>query len=164
MSSEIQIIIGIEHTELRQLHRHIPGVLPSGDCYRTAIACLLGATDPADVPHFVDLDGGKRWEFHRLARHWLRTEEGLDLCPVDLDVAASLDIAYMLNVQSQAGPWGHCVIAKAGEVIHCPSGKDYRGAAPDEPFAWVLTHRYDPDPDTQIAEWAAQVAAEEAAS
>jgi len=28
----------------------------AGDCWRTAIACLLDLTDPADVPHFIAID------------------------------------------------------------------------------------------------------------
>ncbi|MCB0977959.1 MAG: hypothetical protein KDB02_10925 [Acidimicrobiales bacterium] len=156
--SEATVIHGIEHTELLQVHEHVPDQKPSGDCYRTAIACLLGAKDPTHVPHFVDLAPKGPWEHLRAARRWLREEMVLDLFPGDLDQAIELGVPYMLSVPSKKGPWGHIVIGKAGEVVHDPSGLDYSDAEPDEPIAWVLTTPYDPDPDAQIAAWLLEVA------
>jgi hypothetical protein len=162
------VLLGIEPTRLRQLHRHT-GESPSGligDCYRTVIACLLGATKADDLPHFVEdtiragLDQEGGWEDIAAARRWLRANEGIDLAAIDRDQADTLGCAYQLVVRSKTGPWNHSVVGRRGEVIWCPSTGD--GDDPgsytiadgfdDEPVL-VLCEKYDPDPDELLAQW-----------
>ena len=40
-------------SDLTQLHTDLGGPV-LGDCWRTAIACLLDLDDPTEVPHFIE--------------------------------------------------------------------------------------------------------------
>lgn len=152
----------VRMTRLRQA---IPGRLIEGrpgDCWRTCIACLIGAADPEEVPHFVEQaeqagpnEGATLAEHWLLARRWLR-RRGLDLGVTALDAAADTGIPYMLSVPSHRGPWGHVVIAQGREVIWDPSGlDDYRWEEhdPAESDPRMLVLPYEPDPDTEVARW-----------
>lgn len=140
-------------TRLRQLHRHRPDEGSIGDCYRTAIACLLGLTDPAEVPHFVAEDGGLPWEHIRLARAWLRGRD-LDLLFVELEEAKQLGVPHIVTVHSRSGPWKHVVIAQNGRVVHCPMGHDYTLAdRVEDTTVEILTRPYLPDPDEMVRRW-----------
>lgn len=163
---EFQYLLDREPTRLMQVHMHgqyaSTGI--SGDCFRTAIACLLGAQDPADLPHFVqdtiDANGGTvhddGTEDIRRARLWLRDNEGLDLAPVSATLALGYGVPFVVTVQSKAGPWGHSVLVLADRTVHCPTTGSSGGYTvadindPDHDTALVLAMPFDPEPN----EWA----------
>lgn len=138
----------------RQLHMHDPEAGTSGDCYRTAIACLLGL-QAEDVPHFVDQarDGG-HWEHMRLARHWLR-ERGRDLAAVKVKEMREAGGAYIGSVESHRGPWRHAVVFLGDELWCDPSGlDDYTVDELADPACEVLCLPYEPGPDEMVEAWA----------
>lgn len=157
--------------DVRFLHQtinvHRPGEGKVGDCWRTAIACLLGAPDPTVVPHFMEqvmhLSPLGGWEATRLARTWLRAETVYDLMEVNLAYAKSTDLPYIAAVHSKTGDWTHCVIARGDQVIHDPSGID--GYTLDDiarDTVDMIVTPYTPDPDEMVRQWAEQEAAEKA--
>ncbi len=163
MSPAAAVIDGLTPTTLLQ---RIPGSPPTvpgwvpGDCYRTAIACLLGCSTPDEVPHFTELaewctGPHLGWHAHRLARQWLRETSDMDLMFVPAGLAADLGRPYLATVQSVRGPWLHCTVAQHGAVIHDPSGRlaNYRSATIVD--AEVLVVCYEPGPDELVREWAA---------
>lgn len=130
-----------------------------GDCWRTVIACLIGADDPTTVPHFVaqataNTGGFGRcgWETVRLTRVWLR-ERGLDLAFLSRVDADALGVAYGLDVHSVNGPWLHVVVARGGEVVHDPAGDGYAMAADAGNAVCVICEPYEPDPEALISAW-----------
>lgn len=143
---------------------HRPGEGRIGDCWRTGLACLLGAPTPTYVPHFVEdtidhPDG--HWEVLRVARLWLR-EMGLDVMPVKPEAAAEWDCPYLCTVQSKRGPWPHIVVAWGETIWHDPSGVDggYSwGDRLEDASAEVLCEPYGPEPDEMVRRWAAEVGA-----
>ena len=96
-----------------------------GDCFRTAVACLL-ETPPSEVPHFATV-GQEDGEMVRETRAWLRKEKALDVFEVALlgdlsDVLGCMevfnqDVYYILSGRSSLGV-NHCVIAKGGTIVH----------------------------------------------
>lgn len=165
---------GLNLSRLAQVHKHAGAEdadRPVGDCYRTAIACLLGCADPTEVPHFADIVEDLDvdclgWEAHRLARQWLRAERELDLYTATLEWAVDLGRPYIAGVVSRRGPWNHVVIAEGTRVIWDPTGAAL-AAEGLLPYTWadveavdaavdVLVLPYDPDPDEQIAQWRSQ--------
>lgn len=156
----LEVLLRVEPTELYQLIRqHRPDDGAIGDCWRTCIACLLGASRPDLVPHFVADNGDvtKADDFVS-ARRWLRRNEGLDLAFIEPADAWRLGVPAIATVSSKTGPWRHSVIVRNREVVWCPStGRpgDYSMGdveALDEPVE-VLCRPYQPDPDTQLADW-----------
>lgn len=152
-----------EVTELVQLYRHREDNSVIGDCFRTAIACLIGAVDPEAVPHFCEqtiragLNEQGGWEDIAAARRWLRETHDLDLLMVARGQADALGIAYMLTVKSRAGDWNHEVIGRHGEVIWDPAGVGGYSMADefvDEPVG-IITEPYRPDPDEMLRRWRA---------
>lgn len=163
MSGEViaELVGGIEPTRLLQRH---PGVAIGegvmGDCFRTAIGCLVSCTRPEQVPHFAEMaefcpGPNCGWHAVRLARQWLRHELDLDLLVVDVVDAAGYGVPYLATVDSVAGPWRHCVLAQAGELLHDPSGNHVAYRSAEILQAEVLVRPYQPDPDEQVREWAA---------
>lgn len=156
-------LVSIEPSRLVQRHlggpRGEPGWVP-GDCFRTAIGCLVACSRPEQVPHFaelVELCPGPNYGWHaiRLARQWLRDELEMDLMVVDVGAAAGFGVPYLATVESISGPWLHCVLAQAGEVIHDPSGKLDAYVGAEIVQAEVLVRPYLPGPDDMVREWAA---------
>lgn len=152
-----------EPTRLHQLIRmHSPDDDAIGDCWRTCIACILGLDHPALVPHFVaeNLDVSRAHDF-TAARRWLRLNEGIDLGLIAFDAAATIGIPAIATVASKTGPWNHSVVVRHGTVVWCPSTGagdhpgDYAIADLVDDVVEVLCRPYDPDPDTQLAEWLA---------
>jgi hypothetical protein len=157
-------------SRLKQLHRGGPdGTRPRGDCYRTAIACLLDAGHPERVPHFVDMvediktNTSLGWETHRQARLWLRSELELDLFPCLLEFAVDSGRPFMASAPSKSGDWWHVLVCQGAEVLHDPAAHQ----APDrEPYVWqdvidggddcavLLVLPYEPAPDAQLVAWA----------
>ena len=151
----------IEPTELRQVHKHRTEESSIGDCFRTTIACLIGADQATDVPHFCEqtiaagLDDHGGWEDIMAARRWLRDTHGLDLIFIGREQADEIGVAYKLTVKSQRGDWNHSVVGRNGAVIWDPSGADtytMADAYPDESVG-VISMPFDPDPDEQIRRW-----------
>lgn len=157
-------IVEIEPSRLVQ---SVPARLTSdgriGDCYRTAIGCLLGVPYPECVPHFVEqaieatgFDVAD-WGDRRRARTWLRGF-GLDLMSVKRSFAADTGHLYLASVNSRKGDWGHIVVCRREEVWWDPSGDPDAGYTladlryPDDAVE-VLCEPYDPDPDEMVRRW-----------
>lgn len=144
---------------LQSIPAHRPDEGRIGDCYRTAVACLVGwGGKVEDVPHFVEerqtLGGDSTWDDLRRARHWCRLLDR-DLSTVTHEQAIDLGLPYIASVPSKAGPWPHCVIGQHGEVIHDPSGGDH-GYTLDvltDDVVEILTLPYDPDPNLMVRIW-----------
>lgn len=155
-------VYAMDTTKLGQLVKHhSPDDDRIGDCFRTSIACLLGAKRADDVPHFVQesIEAGLSerggWEDIAAARRWLRKEHDLDMIGIDRAQADALNVPYKVTVRSQSGPWNHCVIARAGEVIWDPAERHtytMADAFAGEPV-FVICEPYDPDPDEQLRIW-----------
>ena len=114
---------------------HIPSQGLYGDCYRTALGCLLDLP-PEQVPHFLDGDADD-WIYQRDA--WL-ADRGLGLVTVllspparsDSDERVGLDailasmegintgMHYLLCGDTIDGV-GHTVVCCGGKVVHNPN-------------------------------------------
>lgn len=107
--------------------RHDPADGIYGDCYRTAIAMVLGV-EPEDVPHFCDSEADAIWRERRDA--WLARK---GLCAIELPWGSNLDL-----VLEQAS------LTFAGAVVTI-SGMSPRGTLHE-----CVIYRgklYDPHPD-----------------
>jgi len=110
-----------------QQFKHDPDNGQYGDCYRTAIACILNL-EIEDVPHFFH-DGADKETCNARVSEWLR-ERNLALfsAPYDCslnrlsEIHASLNpgALCLLSGKSKTGT-NHTVIFKDGKIIHDPS-------------------------------------------
>lgn len=128
----------------RQLLRHDP---PHswGDCYRTAIGCLLDMS-PRQVPHFWDqgraLDEGRRMIGEFLREHDLTIVSIPYPCSV-ADVLMTMKntnphVFYMMCGQSGRNPCNHVVICLGDQVVWDPSTENSGVVGPgDDGFVWV---------------------------
>lgn len=109
---------------LRRRDGHTIDGIP-GDCFRTAIACLLGRQRD-DVPHF-----GLRLSWWEETRRWIRENDGRDLYYVDAaepehwdlipGAEAGPDDLMLLGGPSPRGPFGHVVVGRRdGTVVWDP--------------------------------------------
>lgn len=152
-------VVEFRLTRLTQsIPAHKPGEGAIGDCYRTAIACLVGSAKPETVPHFpeatMSIERAPGWHSFALARRWLRSR-GRDLLEMDIGQAEQMDVPYLATVNSKTGDWGHCVIAHGSEIIHDPSGLgSYTMADLRHDRAEVLCFPYEPDPEEMLRRWA----------
>lgn len=154
---DLQVFLEPPLTFLKQKHKHRPGEPDGrmGDCWRTNIACLIGADDPEDVPHFLEIQfstGDVDFEEMRLARNWLRNRD-LDLATVEIGEAERLECPYLASVPSKVGPWRHSVIAQRGVVIHDPSGVGGYDLTGADTTVEILVMPYTPEPDVLIPIW-----------
>lgn len=155
-------VLDLEPSTLRQVVKHSPPT-SYGDCFRTCVACLIGASDPRHVPHFVaqsiEAAGGQldpaegAWEDLAAARTWLRAEHELDLFPMTRSDADEMGVHYKATVISPTGVH-HSVIGRAGQVVWCPAGYDVAklDMLPGE-SVWVVARPWLPDPEGMVAEW-----------
>ncbi|RUW39153.1 hypothetical protein EN739_24440 [Mesorhizobium sp. M2A.F.Ca.ET.017.03.2.1] len=128
----------------KQLFRHAPDKGIFGDCYRTAVACILDL-DPDQVPHVHRLiTGAEQGEIidrflaeigvTRLSIPF--TVEGVQAA---LDSAAlwSKGLPCLFSGTSRNGT-GHVVVAHGGKIICDPSQDDSGIVGPmDDGFYWV---------------------------
>src|SRR6267378_6963190 len=113
----------------KQLIRHDPENGKYGDCFRTALACLLNR-EPETVPHFFDspvvVDDG---EGHAKFNEWLGEEACLRMVSVAFDSAPSQvrcwaeacnpGVYWLMGCQSRIA--NHIVVCCGGEVVCDPS-------------------------------------------
>lgn len=94
-----------------------------GDCYRTAIACVL-EREPSEVPHFMDFTWGE-WE----ARKWLKAEYGLTIAQTRVDKMSNgwvLNLAkgehdvFHLMIGDTVRGLKHAVVGRNGSVVWDP--------------------------------------------
>ena len=137
-------------TPLKQQEKHDPDNGHIGDCWKTALAMVMGR-DPDDIPHFAKtayLAGATPGASVQALRDWLEPQ-GLGLMQViyppesDLaDIADALHITspgipFMVLGKSPRGDWGHVVVVIDGQVInpttgdYCDPGKALDGAMGD---------------------------------
>lgn len=118
-------------TFLTQTITDVGGPIP-GDCWRTAIACLLDFTSPLDVPHFIandtdDGDDSTQW--------WIATTEFVAQHVPPGDVLHLLEPTFPVYVDPESGrphaigtgpsprgDWLHSVLvdARTGELVWDP--------------------------------------------
>lgn len=135
-------------TPHEQLIQHDPKNGQYGDCFRTAIACLLDI-EPESVPHFCENGGNAEDGAFKNADEWLRERHGLCLAAVpmvgEIEVKDALkhagfwlrDCHYLLVGQSKTG-CNHNVICKNGKVVHDPAPTKPGIIGPcDDSFYWI---------------------------
>lgn len=134
-------------TPHKQLNPHSPAHGVWGDCYRTAIACILDV-EPATVPHVMDggtVTGDEADALMR--RHLARLGYSLFAVPYHGLTLEELlaeqkrtnpDMHYMLGGISRTG-CGHWVICKDGEIVHDPSRAEAGIIGPHEGgYYWTV--------------------------
>jgi hypothetical protein len=133
----------------KQLFRHDPENGLHGDCYRTAVACILGL-EPAEVPHVYD--GTDDETGVPRMRAWL-AERGMALISINFDASvpraglleaagrASGGLPYLLTGKSRNG-CSHVVVCEGEAIIHDPAldNSGIIGPAGDEwwMIEWVV--------------------------
>jgi len=128
----------------KQLFRHEPDKGIYGDCWRTAIACLLDLP-PEDLPH---VHGGITTDAEHPVNDWL-AERGLVLLAtafhgedpmqtiLDAVSACNKGVRFLFSGTSRTG-CNHVVIAQDGKIIHDPSLTDAGIIGPcDDGYWWV---------------------------
>lgn len=113
----------------KQAFRHDPDNGIHGDCWRTAIACILGLDRDA-VPHTHSAEPG---ELSGTINGFIQ-DRGLDLFSIYIDGSLTVKEALIEASKFQKHPFmfigesrtgtNHVVIAQDGEIIHDPSQVD----------------------------------------
>lgn len=132
----------------KQKYLHRPEKDEIGDCYRTAIACVLGV--PRDsVPHFVEIYGWDNGdEVYVALLDWLKREHGMNVVrfPIySFDRGHEHALAtiqawnptagrFLFSGTSRNGTM-HCVVAHAGEIEWDPA-IDNSGIVGPGPGGW----------------------------
>lgn len=113
--------------ERKQLFRHDPESGVIGDCYRTALACILDL-EPEDFPHV----GIEQWRDPDLFnKHFEKHLESIGFSMVQIawnnlvGMLNSMEIAnpgvyYVIGGESRNG-CGHVVVACGGEIVWDPA-------------------------------------------
>ena len=126
------------HTQLIK-HNSTQGQF--GDCYRTALACILDM-EPEEVPDYSNNES-----FAELTNEWL-LEKGLKRFSIaysgenyrDLICDMSINnsgIYYLLFAQSPSKT-NHCYVCLNDDIIHDPSGRDETPIGPcDDGYFWI---------------------------
>ncbi len=120
----------------KQLFLHKPSEGRIGDCWRTALACVLDM-QAVDVPHFMEPFWGLE-DSGTLARYainaWLRQHCGLQLVEIawntdsittvfDVMSSSAPGMFYLLSGTSRNGT-NHTVVARDGEIVCDPAIDD----------------------------------------
>jgi len=113
-----------------QKFKHKDGNNIHGDCWRTAIACILDL-ERDEVPHVYESELYKtgKASAEALMGKWL-LDRGYTLveipyaCNVDelLDSTVMVMSPYLISAQSPRYDTNHVVIAQGGVIIHDPAG------------------------------------------
>lgn len=129
----------------KQLFRHQPEQGIIGDCWRTAIGCLLNLP-PDQVPHFGDGCFDDSVEFHKRTNTWLRSkgysivETAFD-CPIEYvfaHLATNNPDRYCLLSGTSRSGFNHTVIACNDQIVWDPSLTDAGIVGPcSDGFYWV---------------------------
>lgn len=133
-------------TPYKQLFRHNIEENVIGDCWRTAIGCLLDKR-PEDVPHFVEEHWGDPETAMRLTREWLKTQGyGYIEIPYNapnlqgiLDTINAINpgVYYLLGGNSRNGT-GHSVVALNDKIVFDPALDNSGIVGPmDDGFYWI---------------------------
>ena len=123
-------------TPYRQLVQHAPSLGLWGDCYRTAIGCLLDYP-PEAVPHFADNAGMvSPKETAYLVNKWLG--EKLSLRTIEIPFSGDYDVQDIIDGIGKLNPGSeylfsgntrigtpHVVVCRGKEQIHDPSCGDF---------------------------------------
>ncbi len=129
----------------KQLFRHRPEQGLIGDCWRTAIGCLLDMA-PNEVPHFLQDCWNDNAKGNANASAWLATQGlafvevayGGDLAGVMASVKSINPDTYYLLGGNSANACGHSVIACNDEIVWDPSIDDSGIVGPmDDGYFWV---------------------------
>lgn len=132
MRLAVKTIVGVRQTRIGH---------PSGDCYRAAVATVLGYAieDVPDIHYALD-----RWtsagaekppeevaEVARVSLEWARWFRGIGLMPIcveRLSIPEEIEGGYGLvtigTVESASGPWHHAVVCLDGEIVWDPNPAD----------------------------------------
>lgn len=132
----------------KQLFDHEPDKKISGDCYRTAVGCILGKM-PSEVPHFYEFVGDELptgQEGRDKLRKYL---DHLGLYPFQVPFDCDLknvfhtmksqnqDLPYLLSGESKSS-CNHTVVCKNDSILWDPSKKDAGIIGPcDDGYFWV---------------------------
>lgn len=129
----------------KQLVQHRPDIGQYGDCFRTALGCLLDMP-PADVPHFHASPASDDILWPQI-NTWLREAKGFGLYSVayDCSLAQVLEMQRVLNpdifyLLCGASPRGtnHQVIACGDKIVHDPASAGGGLVGPcDDGYFWV---------------------------
>lgn len=137
-------------TPHKQMFRHEPASGIFGDCWRTAIACILDL-HPTEVPHISDRELPSA-EFNRRTNEYLATqgmikiewahpcgeahEESLRILFNNM-LIINPGIYYILSGRSRTG-CNHAVVALGDKIVHDPSLDDAGIVGPcDDGFYWI---------------------------
>lgn len=130
-------------TPCRNLSRHDPANGSLGDCQRCCVAAILDL-DPADVPHFaqIELETGRPWI--ELLREWLApfgfsyfqfAYLGTETLERVLEVTAQNcpGVPLILGGAAAKSPSvGHSVVIMNGKIVMDPSNSGIGGPLPTE--------------------------------
>lgn len=134
------------HFRYQRFTEHKPEEGVYGDCFRTALACLLNA-EPEDVPHFLEGNPPDD-QFWHAVHLWLRAQgfglysvayEGASLDEVLASQALSNPGVYYLLAGESPRHHAHQVIACDDKIIHDPNplGGGLIGPCPNDGLYWV---------------------------
>lgn len=135
-------------TKQKQAYLHDPENGIYGDCYRTAIACILNI-DKEKVPHLAkeydnDIDGWDR-EMKKFLNSLGYTLVDIPFVGIGTKLPSlleslgrhSAEAVYILAGESSNGT-NHCVVCKGGEIIWDPAIDDSGIIGPcNDQFFWV---------------------------
>ena len=99
-----------------------------GDCYRTALACLLGLDDPQEAPHFVAMYDGQKGRWWTESVAWVEEHRpGWTMLSGDPVFPSytepEISPKYLIGSgPSPRGDWMHCVLLDAvtGDMVWDP--------------------------------------------
>ena len=127
----------------KQTILHDPEIGQWGDCFRTAIACIMNIPDPTEVPHFCE---GENPDWKKDSEAWLN-DRGYTLVESGfLSEDATLEEVlaqfarnpcwYLVSGSSPRG--NHCVIAQRDQLVHDPHPADTFLVGPNSNGHWFV--------------------------
>jgi len=136
-------------TPFKQLYGHDPANGIFGDCYRTAIGCLLDMP-PEQVPHFYDglTQESDATEANNAVRYWL-SQQGYALVTIAFENCTLDDLLYtqrhnnpklyyLISGKSGAHDCNHIVVACGGQIVWDPSKKDSGISGPNQNNQFII--------------------------